>query len=57
MVHVIYFGCSQYIQSAEFIQGLYLLLDGVRYLVLGQQFADAAVLTLGAGAVVAEDIE
>ena len=34
-----------------------LLLDGVGDLVLREQFADAAVLAFGAGAVVAEDIE
>ncbi len=57
VVHVVGLRRAQRVQAAERLERGQLLLDGVRNPVLGQQFADAAVLAFGAGAVVAEDVD
>ena len=57
VVHVVHLGPAQGIQTAESVQGLQVLVDGVGDLVLRQELADGAALTLGARPVVAEDVE
>ena len=57
VIHVVHLRPAECVEPPEPVQCLELLRDRVRNLVLGQQLADAAVLALGAGAVVAPDID
>ena len=57
VIHVVGLRAAEGIQAAEFVEGRELLLDRVGDAILGEQFADGAVLALGAGAVVAEDVD
>ena len=57
VVHVVGLRRTQCIQAAQSIERRQLFLDRARDVVLCQQFTDAALLTLGTGTVVAEDVE
>ena len=57
MIHVVHLGTAKRVETAKIVHGRDLLLDGVGYLVLSEEFADAARLALGTRAVIAENIE
>ena len=57
VVHVVGPRRPEHVEPAEPLQRLDLLLDRARDVVLRQKLADRAVLALGRGAVVAEDVE
>ena len=57
VIHVVGLRRAERVEAAYPVQRLDLLLDGVGDLVLREKLADRAVLTLGARAVVAEDVE
>ena len=57
VVHVVGLRRAQGVESTEPLERGQLLVDRDGNVVLRQQFADAALLTLGARAVVAEDVE
>ena len=57
VIHAVGLRTTQHLESAKFLKGLDLLGDGVGNLVLGEQFANSAVLPFGAGAVVTPNIK
>ena len=57
VVHVVHLGPAERVETADLVQRSNLLLDGVRDLILSQQFADAAELAFSARSVVAPDVE
>ncbi len=57
VVHVVHFRAAECVEPADLVQRRQLLFDGVGDVVLGQQLAYRAPLALGAGTVVAEDVE
>ena len=57
VVHVVHLRAAECVEPAELVHHLDLLFDGVRNLILREQFADAAVLAFGARAVVAPDVD
>ncbi len=57
MVHAVGLRTAQRVKAADLLQRSELLFDGIRDAVLRQQFADRAVLTFGAGAIVPEDVD
>ncbi len=57
VVHVVHLRAAEFVEAAEFVHDLDLLLDGIRNLILREQLADAAVLTFGARTVVAPDVD
>ena len=57
VVYVVRLGSTQNVESTHLVHDRDLLFDGIGYLGLRQQFADGDVLSLGAGTIIAEDIE